>query len=231
MSNFLGNIGHITEWVVVSNLENRAVNAACDKAQGWWHDRKQHKHHSHAASNNPPPPPPPQSEAKYPAPPPPQSEAKYPAPSPQYAPQQASYMPPPPSMGAGQLLISVNHIEGLNQWGPLIVVIECNYQRYQIPFNQFKQQFTFPVNQIDYDQFLVWIQTEQQQQTVAHGEIPVRVLLNNQWNTAQQRWIPLRDNYNGPAGQILINAEYKGNYSPAQQNLGPPPPYGYGYYS
>ena len=219
MSNFLGRIGNITEWVVVSNLENRAVNAACDKAQGWWHNRKQDKHNQHdkhAASNTPPPPPS-------------KSQVAYPAPSPQYPPQQASYMPPPPppSMGSGQLLISVNHLDGLNQWGPLIVVIECNYQRYQIPFSQFQQQFTFPINQIDYDQVLVWVQTEHQQQTVGHGEIPVRILLNDQWNSQQQRWIPLRDQYNGPAGQILINAEYKGNYSPAQQNPGPPPPYGY----
>ena len=227
MSDFLGRVGRITEWVVVSNLENRAVNAACDKAQNWWQHRKDDKpdkhgkHGKHGASNITPPPAPQQS------------QAKYPEPSPQYAPQQTPYMPPPPppSMGSGQLLVNVHHVEGLNQWGPLIVVIECNYQRYQIPFNQFQQQFTFPINQIDYDQFLVWIQTEQQNQTVAHGEIPVRVLLNNQWNTPQQRWIPLRDQYNGPAGQILLNIEYRGNYSPPQQNYGPPPPYGYGSYS
>jgi hypothetical protein len=229
MSHFLGNIGQITEWVVVSNLENRALNAGINKAQGWWHDRKQHKHDRQPGSNTPTPPPPSQS------------QTKYPALSPQYPPQQASYMPPPqqasympppppPSMGSGQLLITVNHVEGLNQRGPLIVVIECNYQRYQIPFSQFQQQFTFPINQIDYDQFLVWIQTEHQQQTVAHGEIPVRVLLNNnQWNSQQkqQRWIPLRDHYNGPAGQILISAEYRGNYSPGQQGPEPPPPYPY----
>jgi len=232
MSDFLGRIGNITEWVVVSNLENRAVNAACDKAQGWWKDRKHNKHDSHAAPAGPTPPPQP----------PLQSQTKYPAPLPQYPPQQASYMPPPPpppSTGCGQLLINVSHLEGLNQWGPLIVVIECNYQRYQIPFNQFQQQFTFPINQFDSDQLFIWVQTEYQQQTVAHGEIPVRVLLNNNnnWSPQQQRWIPLRDQYNGPAGQILVNIEYRANYPPAQQMSGPPPqqipgpPPPYPYYS
>jgi len=221
MSDFLGRIGNITEWVVVSNLENRAVNAACNKAQGWWHDRKHHKHDSRAAPIGPTSPQPP-----------PQSQTKYPAPSPQYPPQQASYMPPPPpppSMGSGQLLINVSHVEGLNQRDHLIVVIECNYQRYQIPFNQFQQQFTFPINQFDSDQLFIWVQTEYQQQTIAYGDIPVRVLLNNNnnWSPQQQRWIPLRDQYNGPAGQLLVNIEYRANYSPAQQMSGPPPPYSY----
>jgi hypothetical protein len=132
-------------------------------------------------------------------------------------------------MGSGELFLSVNHVEGLNQRGPLIVVVECNYQRYQIPFNQFQQRFAFPINQFDYDQLSIWIQTEYQQQTIAHGEIPVRILLNNNnnWTPQQQRWIPLRDNYNAPAGQILVDFEYKTNYSPAQQMPGPPPPYSY----
>ena len=144
-------------------------------------------------------------------------------------------MPPPPPMGNGQLIISINQIDGLSQWGPLLVVIECNYQRNVVPFSQFQQQFTFPIHQIDYDQVLFWIQTEYQQQTVAHGEIPVRILLNNnnnnQWaaQQQQQRWIPLRDNYNGPAGQLLVNIEYRTNYSsgPPMAQGPPPPPYPY----
>lgn len=227
MSDFLGRVGRITEWVVVSNLENRAVNAACDKAQGWWHDRKHKKRDSHAvasASSVPPPLPPSHG------------QAKYHASSPQYPPQQSPYVssppqPLPPSMNGGQLLITVNQVDGLNQWGPLIVILECNYQRYPISFNQFQQQFTFPINQFDYDQLSIWIQSEYQQQTIAHGEIPVRILLNNNSNWSsqqqQQRWIPLRDQYNGPAGQLLVNAEYITNYNPAQQMSGPPPPYGY----
>jgi len=230
MSDFLGRIGNITEWVVVSNLENRAVNAACDKTQNWWKNRKHNKHDSHAApAGSVPPPPPPSSK----------SPTTYPSPLPQYPPPQASYMAPPPpvppSIGSGQLLITVNHVEGLNQWGPLIVIIECNYQRYQITFSQFQQQFTFPVNQFDYDQLSIWIQTEYQQQTIAHGEIPIRILLNNNnnWTSQQQqRWIPLRDPYNAPAGQLLVSAEYRANYSPAQQMSGPPgPPPPYAYYS
>jgi hypothetical protein len=223
MSDFVGNIGRITEWVVVSNLENRAVNAACDKAQGWWHNRKHH-HDSKSPPVNPAPVPPPPSSQTY---------TKYPTPSPQYPPQQASYMasppPPVPSMGGGELLITVNHVEGLNQWGPLVVILECNYQRYQVALNQFQKQFTFPVNQFDHDQLFVWIQAEHQQQTIAHGEIPIRILLNNNnnWAPQQQRWIPLRDNYNGPSGQLLVSAEYRSNYSPVQQMPGLPPPYSY----
>lgn len=227
MSDFLGRAGRITEWVVISNLGNRAVNAACDKTQDWWKNRKQGKHHQHGGSGTATPPQPPA---------PVQSQAKYPDPSAQqYPPQQGFYMPPPPPpppMGGGQLIISVNQVDGLNQWGPLLVIIECNYQRYTIPFSQFQQQFTFPINQIDYDQVLLWIQTEHQQQTIAHGEIPVRILLNsnnnNQWNPQQQRWIPLRDNYNGPAGQLLVTSEYRTNYSSASSSSqGPPPPYPY----
>ena len=222
MSDFLGRIGNITEWVVVSNLENRAVNAACDKAQGWWRNRKNDKNTSQppSASAVPPPPPPP-------------SQTKYAAPGPQYQPQQASYMPPPPpSMGRGQLLINVNQVDGLNQWGPLTVIMECNHPRYQTTLGQY-QQFSFPIYQFDYDQLFIWIQAEHQQQTIAHGEIPVRILLNNNnnWSPQQQRWIPLRDQYNGPAGQLLVNTEYQGNYSPAQQMPGPSPPPPYPYYS
>ncbi|CAF0737095.1 unnamed protein product [Adineta steineri] len=221
MSDFLGRIGQITEWVVVSNLENRAVNAAVDKTQDWWKNRKQNKHHdSHSASVN-------QGPISSP-PPPSQPQASYP----QYQPQQPYYQPPPPpptSMGGGQLLLSVNHIEGLNQWGPLVAIIECNQQRNQITLGQFQQQFSFPIYQFDYDQLFIWIQTEHQQQTIAHGEIPVRILFNNNnnWTAQQQRWIPLRDNSNGPSGQVLVNIEYQPNSSSAQPKSGPPPPYGY----
>ncbi|UJR29163.1 hypothetical protein I4U23_010377 [Adineta vaga] len=224
MSDFLGRVGRIAEWTAVSNITNRAVNAGCDKVQEMWRDRKQEKHKSHSGSHhvNPSPPPPP----------PPQSQSQMPYSS--YQPQQASYMQaPPPSMGTGQLIINVNHIDGLNQWGPLVVIIECNQQRYQIPFAQFQQQFSFPVHQFDYDQLFIWIQTEYQQQTIAHGEIPVRILLNNAntWTPQQQRWIPLRDQYNGPCGQLLVNIEYKTNYSSSPQMAGPlpqpPPPYSY----
>jgi hypothetical protein len=229
MSDMLGRFGQITEWVVVSNLENRAVNAACDKAQGWWHNRNKDKHHSHTASAGPTPPPPVAA-----APPPVQSQINYPTSYAQYQPQQASYMPPPPppSMGNDQFSISVNHVEGLNQWGPLIVIIECNHQRYQTTLGQSQQQFSFPIYQFNNDQLFIWIQTEHQQ-TIAQGDIPVRVLLNNSnnWSPQQQRWIPLRDQYNGPAGQLLVNIEHKANYSPAQQMPGPGPPPPYAYYS
>ncbi|CAF2509929.1 unnamed protein product [Rotaria sp. Silwood2] len=227
MSDFLGRVGRITEWVVISNLENRAVNAACDKAQGWWKNRKHNQQDSHGSSASPVPPPQPspsQSQTKYSTSPPP----------PQFQPQQVSYGPPPPapfppSMGCGELLISVNHIDGLNQWGPLIVIMECNHQRYQTPLGQYQQQFSFPVYQFDNDQLLIWIQTEYQQQTIAHGDIPIRILLNNNnnWTPQQQRWIPLRDYYNGPVGQLLVNIEYKINYPSTQQIPGPPPPYPY----
>ena len=224
MSGFLERAGRITEWVVISNLENRAVNAACDKAQGWWHDRKQKKHGDRAASAGAPPPPPP------PAPPMAQPQDKSVA---SYSPQQqphASYMaPPPPSTGSGQLSITVSNIDGLNQFGPLIVVMECNQQRYQVRMGQ-PQPCSFPVYQFDYDQVSFWIQTEYQQQTVAHGEIPVRILLNgnNSFTPSQPRWIPLRDYYNAPIGQLLVNFEYSVPYAGvAAAGPSPPPPYGY----
>jgi len=237
MSGILDRFGQITEWVVVSNLENRAVNAACDKTQQWWKNRKHDKHDSHGPSaNSVPTPPPPPSQTPFPQYQPQQATYMPPpsqTPFPQYQPQQATYMPPPslppPSMGCSQLLINVNHIEGLNERGPLIVIIECNQQRYQTTLGQHQQQFSFPIYQFDYDQLSIWIQTEYQQQTIAHGEIPVRILLNNNnnWTSQQQKWIPLRDQYNSPAGQLLVNIEYKTNYPPAQQMAGPPPPYPY----
>ena len=225
MSDFLGRVGRITEWVVVSNLENRAVNAACDKAQGWWSHRKDKKHGDRPASGAPPP-------AHVP------SHTKSATSYPHVEPPQAAYMPPasqypPTSMGCSHLSIAVNHVEGLNQWGPLMVIIECNQQRYQTSLSQAQQQFTFPVYQFDYDQLFVWVQAESQQQTVAHGEIPVRILLNNNntWTGQQQRWIPLRDQYNGPAGQVLVNFEYKTAYPSMQSAAGPSPPPPYSSYS
>lgn len=235
MSDFLGRVGRITEWVVVSNLENRAVNAACDKAQDWWKNRKHKKHPDQHPGQGPTnaasPPPPPPADTKAMA----AGGAAY---SP-YPPQQQapSYMPPPPaSMGPGQLLININHVDGLNQWGPLIVILECNHQRHHINLNQAQQQqqkYAFPVYQFDYDQLLVWIQTEQQSQTVAHGEIPIRVLLNghNGWTPSQQRWLPLRDQYNGPSGQLLLNIEYSVPYPATTPMSGPSPPPPYSYYS
>ena len=226
MSDFLGRVGRITEWVVVSNLENRAVNAACDKAQNWWSHRKDKKHGDHPASDAPP-------LAHVPSHP--MSATSYP----HVEPSQATYMAPTShysstSMGCSHLSIVVNHVEGLNQWGPLVVIIECNQQRYQTSLSQAQQRFTFPVYQFDHDQLFIWIQLESQQQTVAHGEIPVRILLNNNNNGTgqqqQQRWIPLRDQYNGPAGQVLVNVDYKTAYPPMQSAAAaagpsPPPPY------
>ncbi|CAF0944503.1 unnamed protein product [Adineta ricciae] len=223
MSDFLGRVGQIAEWAAVSNLTNRAVNAGCDKVGELWRHRKDNKHGSHGKSAN---------VASTPQMPP-QSQMPY-SPS---QPQQASYaqaspMPPPPSMGNGQLLISVQHIDGLNQSSPLMVILECNHQRYQTSLGQYQQQFTFPVYQFEYDQLFVWVQTEYQQQTIAHGEVPVRFLLNNTntWSPQQQqqRWIPLRDQYNGPCGQLLVNIEYNANYAPSPYMPGPaPPPYSY----
>lgn len=232
MSDFLGRVGRITEWVVISNVENRAVNAACDKAQDWWKNRKNKKHHDKHQQDVP--------HQTVPAP----SDTKSTAAAADYPSQQhaSSYMAPPPpltpsgpSMGPGQLSISVNYVDGLNQWGPLIVIFECNHQRYHINAGQQQQQqkYSFPIYQFDYDQLLVWIQTEYQSQTIAHGEIPIRILLNgnNGWISLQQRWIPLRDQYNGPSGQVSVNIEYSAPYSTMGSASGaspvPPPPYPY----
>lgn len=224
MSDFLDRVGRIAEWTAVSNLTNRAVNAGCEKVGDMWKNRKEKKHKSHG--------PPSRDAAAAAATPPPPGQPYQQGPYPPYSPQQqASYMPPAPPMPGNQLLVSINHFEGPNQWGPLIAVLECNHQRYQTPLGQAQQQFAFPVYQFDYDQLFVWIQTENQAQTIAHGEIPVRVLLNNNqaWSPAQQRWIPLRDQYNGPAGQLLINFEYRSQYasSPSMHGYPAPPPYSY----
>jgi hypothetical protein len=226
MSDFLGRIGRITEWVVVSNLENRAVNAACDKAQDLWKNRQQKKHDKRAtpASSFPS-----TASAILPA-----------APFDQYGQgnQAASYMPPAPPaiVGNGQLLITVNHVDGLNQWGPLVVILECNHQRHHISLSQShqqqQQQLSFPVYRFDSDQFFVWIQVAHQSQTIAHAEIPVQVLLNGNagWAPVQQRWIPLRDHQNGPAGQVLVNVQYHMACAPMPHVSGgapAPPPYSY----
>lgn len=239
MSDFLGRVGRITEWVVISNVENRAVNAACDKAQDWWKNKKNKKNHNKHHQDVP-------QQTAGSLPPDTKSMAAEAAAYPSYPPQQQapSYMAPPPppppgpSMGPGQLAINVNYVDGLNQWGPLIVILECNHQRYHINLGQQQQQqqqqkYSFPIYQFDYDQLLVWIQTEYQSQTIAHGEIPIRILLNgnNGWTPSQQRWVPLRDQYNGPSGQVSVNIEYSAPYSTMVSASGassvPPPPYPY----
>lgn len=232
MSDFLGRVGRITEWVVISNLENRAINATANKTESWWKNRKAKKAASKNNSANAVPP--------TQSPLPPQSQAYYAAPPPQYQPPQASYAPPPPplpppSTGSAQLLITLDHLDGLNQWGPLIVIMECNYQRYQTSLENSQQQFLFPIHQFDNDILYIWVQTQYQQQLVAQGEIAVRILLNNYngWAPPEQRWIPLRDQNYGSVGQLVVTAQYGQNNSPPplpQQNM-PNSPAPYYYYS
>ncbi|CAF1264886.1 unnamed protein product [Didymodactylos carnosus] len=254
MSDFLGRIGRITEWVVVSNLENRAVNAACDKASDLWKNR------NNKNKKEPPPqfqPPQAVAAAAQPTyvPPKPdqpaflldQSQQQYnPYQQQQYPPQPQYYNSPQPLMNGppSQLIVTIQCVQDLhtinyNQQFPMMpyVILECNYQRHQTsPLYQSgtqwissgTSQFIFPLNNIEMDRFFVWIQDGQNQQNLlARGEFSVRWLFDNS-RGQQQQWLPLRNQYDQPAGQILVSIDYKQN-TPSNNNFPlpyqPPPPY------
>lgn len=227
MSDFLERVGRITEWVVISNLENRAVNAACNKAQGWWNERKHKKHDKstpeHTIQNN---------TAQHTS-----TDSKS-CTSSSYGQAQpsgaaaATNVYSTPSAGPGHLFVTFHQVDGFNLQNPLIIIMECNHERLQMKINNPVRPGVFPIYQFDQDLFYIWIRDEYSQSILGQVDIPVKILLNGNINPgpAQYRWIPLRDHNGIPSGQILILVEYRSSNATPNYASGPSPPPPYSYY-
>ncbi len=199
---------YITEFVVVSNLENRALNAGIDKAQNWWRNRH----------NNSPP-----------------DNRINPIRQPQVATPRMRAIPgqllvtvlrgqdlhePRLSMLTGSTSFSEHPY----------VVIECNQQRFQTTqadsnssnrnprWSSNNGPFEFDVFNAYADRLTIWIQQDSvhmikrnERKTLGMGEINISQLIGQ-----RQIWLPLRKD-NKPAGQILLQITFFSN------NDSPPP--------
>jgi hypothetical protein len=213
------NLKNITEFVVVSNLENRALNAGISRAQNWW---KNHNNRDDNNGNNPPP------------------QRVNPIPQAQAA---AS---PPIATVPGQLLVTIVRGQDLHESRLSIltgatssssssehpyVVLECNNQRFQTAqadsqssnrnpqWSSNNGPFGFNIFDPYVDRLVIWVQQDSfrmmkrnEPKTLAMGEINVSQLIGQ-----QQVWVPLRKD-NKPTGQILLQVTFYAKNDP-------PPPY------
>jgi hypothetical protein len=193
----------ITEFVVISNLENRALNAGINKAQQLWRNR-------HNNNNN---------------------NINQPINNVDGIPQVPSAPPPPPiRINRGRIFITILRAQDL-QGSRLsmltssassperpYIVIECNQQRFQTTqadsksTNQNPQwssnngPFGFNIYNPNSDRLTVWIQQQDLFHVMKRNgtkmlgmcEINVGQLIDQ-----ERAWLPLRKD-NKPAGQVLI---------------------------
>jgi hypothetical protein len=213
-------LAEITEFVVVSNLENRAINAGINKAQNWWKNR--HNSADPVYSPRPEPMYSPRPDPMYT----PQPEPKYtPRPEPKVIPQDAS---PPIDPVPGQLLITVisaqdlresrlSMITGSSSERPYVVV-DCNQQRFQTmqadshssnrnpQWTSGNGPFGFDIFNPTGDRVTIWVQQHDALRVIRHGQ--PKILGMCEVNVGQligqkQAWLALRKD-NRPAGQLLI---------------------------
>ena len=209
---------NITTFVVVSNLENRALNAGINKAGKWWKNRKKSDESAGASA------------------------------APMEEPKIIPNRPSVPLLGAvGQLLITIlrgrdlheSRLAAIGASASLsidderpFVIIECNQQRFQtLPAESYSTAqspqwtsdngpFAFNIYNVHQDRLMVWVQKanpvalvkRNEPKTIGTCDIQIQQLL-----TEEEAWIPLRKD-NKPAGQILIRIEFRSN------NQHPPPP-------
>jgi hypothetical protein len=197
------NLKNITEFVVVSNLENRALNAGINKAQNWWKNR----HNSNEPLPNEP-------------------QAIPQATLPQATLSQATL---PPFIGTpGQFMITILRGQDLHESRLSMIaasaserpyiIIECNQQRFQtMPADSNSTNrnpqwttgngpFGFNIYNLGADRLTIWVQQQEslrvlkrnESKMLGMGEINVRQLIDQ-----QQVWLPLRKD-NKPAGQVLL---------------------------
>lgn len=207
---------HITEFVVISNLENRALNTGINKAQKWWKSRKDEDEPTRDSA----------------------TAASAVVTEPKVVPQQSSV----PLLGAvGQILITIlrgkdlpeSRLATIGASASLsidnerpFVIIECNQQRFQTlqaesysspqnpQWTTYNGPFAFNVYDVHQDRLMVWVQKanpvalvkRKEPKTIGTCHIQIQQVLTDE----QEVWIPLRKD-NKPVGQILIRVEFRSN--------------------
>lgn len=197
----------ITEFVVVSNLENRALNAGINKAQNWW--RNHHKHEG----------------------PVPNGEEAKAIPHQPVVPLLGASGRLVITILHGQdmhesrlTMLSASASASMETERPF-VVIECNQQRFQTApaeANSTAQNpqwltnngpFSFNIYNVHQDRLMIWVQKANSIPLLKRSEpkvlgtcnILVQELVNN-----KEAWLPLIKD-NKPAGQVLIRSEFEPN--------------------
>lgn len=195
-------VAGITEFVVISNLENRALNAGINKAQKWWKNR--HNNSQNQPINN-------------------IDDINI---------NTNQINAPSIGNTRGQLLITILHGQDLHESRLSIisgnsserpyVIIECNQQRFQTSpadtnstnrnpqWSTNNGPFEFNIFNPNNDRLTIWIQQHDALRAMKRSEpkmlgtceINVKQLINH-----QQIWLPLRKD-NKPAGQILLRIVY-----------------------
>jgi len=209
---------NITEFVVVSNLENRALNAGINKAQNWWKNR----HNDNAPIRVNQGASPRRMETPVQVAPPRVIETPG-----QFASPRIMELP-------GQLTITILLAQDLHESllsafaasAPIAerpyVVIECNQQRFQTiqadsnstnrnpQWTSGNGPFNFKISNADVDHLTVWIQQQESLRVLKRNEpkmlgmceINVKRLIDQ-----EQVWLPLRKD-NKPAGQVLLKVVF-----------------------
>lgn len=200
---------NITEFVVVSNLENRALNAGIGKAQNWWKNR-----HSGSESNK--------------ADQIPQAQTGSSPLGPISGQLLVTVLRAQDLHESRLSMIAASAAASDRPY----VVIECNQQRFQTNqadansnnrnahWSSNNGPFGFNIFNPHADRLTIWVQQQDslrvmkrgEPKMIGTGEINVIQLLGQ-----QQVWVPLRKD-NKPVGQVLLQINFISHNDP-------PPPY------
>ena len=182
------NLKNITEFVVVSNLENRALNAGINKAQNWWKNRHNHNESQQIFQTTSPP-------------------------IIQNSGQLIIKILRAQDIHESRLSI----LSPSSSQRPYIV-IECNKQRFQTTpadsnstnrnpyWTSGNGPFFFNISNPNMDSLVIWVQQQDQLRIIKGNES--KMLGMSEINISQlidqeQLWLPLRKD-NKPAGQVLL---------------------------
>ncbi|CAF2066297.1 unnamed protein product [Rotaria magnacalcarata] len=205
---------NITEFVVVSNLENRVLNAAISKGQDWWKHRQDHNQPNQANQGN--------------------VSQSIPLAS---APTPTVGIP-------GYLTITILRAQDLHEPPLSMikasisssdrpyVIVECNQQRFQTlqadsnSSNRHPQwtsdngPFGFKIFNPHTDHLTVWVQGQDPLHIIKNSKVKILGMCEinvSRLIDEKQMWLPLRYG-NQPAGQLLLQC----CFTPSER---PPPPY------
>jgi hypothetical protein len=192
------NLKNITEFVVVSNLENRALNAGINRAQNWWKNR--HNDNEPNKIDHPPP------------------MASPPMASPPIGtiPGQL-WLTVLRAQDLHESRLSMLAASASSSERPY-AVLECNQQRFQTmqadsnssnrnpQWTSNNGPYSFNIFNPNADRLTVWIQQQEPLRVMKRNEPKILGMCEinvSQLIGQEQAWLPLRKD-NKPVGQVLV---------------------------
>ncbi|CAF2699796.1 unnamed protein product [Rotaria sp. Silwood2] len=179
---------HITEFVVVSNLENRIIDAGINKAENWWKNR-----HNHSKSQ--------------------QISEMTSSPIVEKSGQLIIEI-----LRTQDLHESRSSMLTTTSFKRPYVIIECNKQRFQTTqadsnstnrnsyWTSGNGPFCFNISNLNMDYLTIWVQQQDRLRVIKGNESKMLGMCEiniSQLIHQEQVWLPLRKD-NRPAGQILL---------------------------